>query len=428
MHAIYTAAACLLLAQLAIAQDQPIELIPVQPLPLQAIPLGADPLPIRQPTPALPLDEPVPRQVAPPAAIDTTEPSTQSEGSLNLPKDPNGTSSIVVPASADVPFSGPPGELAERSATGTPKQILARLDQTKPQWLANSTPLTLREAIDRASSRTQRTGAIQAYWKLTVALADYLYATDEARELEQLAVPELPLERARLQAAIAASLARQSEAKVSVVAAQHDLADLISMSTSEQLPLSTDRPLVDTYRTEFDALFAARPVPVRLRKIDRTLPLLLELIRARSASVSTAGLAFTEQAEAYDRQSSTVNAVLEAHAELRSERVAFLATVRDYNVMIADYALSVASSTAASDEIVNMLIERRPATESVLVKPNNPVQPASVNVPVNDTPPLKVAPPTELVPVDPPSDEFVPRKRRESSEPAPPPPVAPSDD
>ena len=56
------------------------------------------------------------------------------------------------------------------------------------------------------------------------------------------------------------------------------------------------------------------------------------------------------------KNQADLQAVLACEAELSRQRRALLATVRDYNTDIADYALSVADASMPLDRLVAMMI------------------------------------------------------------------------
>ena len=229
---------------------------------------------------------------------------------------------------------------------------------------------------------------MKAYWQLSLAIADHHHALGEVDYLTNLPLPQSIHEQILLRSAVAAAQARQSEAKLALVAAQHDLGQAAAAGTTNPLP--TDIPYVGRYRTNFAEIFASQPAPSALRRIDRTLPLFHELIDARASSVVTAGEALMALTSRYEQGQEEMATLITAFLQLRQQRIALLASIRDYNYSIADYALSVASPGISREAIVAMLIETTPHSRSVLV-PRRSVQPVAAEAPVEQ----------ELVPVQP---------------------------
>jgi hypothetical protein len=229
---------------------------------------------------------------------------------------------------------------------------------------------TLMEILARAGGeRSRQMATTHSYWKLSMAQADYYWSVDELSRLDQI-TPAKGFETSLLATARAADQARMLEAKAAVIAAQQELADLIAIPSTSPAPLAADVPLVGPYRTYFDQLFANRVAPPRTRTIDRTLPVKREAIEARVAAVHSASTAAHVAIDARAKSQADLQALLNCETELNHQRRALLATVRDYNNDIADYALSVADINMPLDRLVAMMI---------VVKPQAPLGASSSN-------------------------------------------------
>jgi hypothetical protein len=136
---------------------------------------------------------------------------------------------------------------------------------------------------------------------------------------------------------------------------------MLGYSTTDALPVPSDRPHVGAYRTHFQEIFAQRSAPPRVRLIDRTMPLRRKAVDLRCQAVVAARDALHATLEAYDAQQAEIEHVLVRIKALARERRAFLQAVRDYNADIADYALAVAGAGASSRDLVAMLIKPPPA-------------------------------------------------------------------
>src|SRR6185503_6442562 len=97
----------------------------------------------------------------------------------------------------------------------------------------------------------------------------------------------------------------------------------------------------------FKELFANRTAPAVLRRIDRTLPPLRELIDSQAAAVSAADKSLYALSQAYEDGETGLALVVEAHKQLRRQRREFLVAVRDYNFSIAEYAMAVVTPSTS---------------------------------------------------------------------------------
>lgn len=301
----------------------------------------------------------------------------------------------------------PPARLAE--ARNLMEQALTVSDNSAA---LPGSPTTLRQALAQAGDRNERIAVIKTYWQLAVAIADRKHAGDELATLSQLPAPLDGVDGSRLTAAVTAASARLTETKLVLLATRHDLAEHMK-SGATALPWTSDAPFVGVYEPRFQQMFAGRPAPTDLRKLAESFPLYLELVNARAASVGAAENAFDTLIESYSAGNVTFDQILEAFRKLRDERIAFLATVRDYNNAIADYSLNTIASGTNTDAVIATLIETEPVP-SVLIS-SGEVRPASGVTPLRiagqPTPARPLSEPSSrLVPVTEPEDQFVPRQ------------------
>jgi len=364
---------CLLLGQLTQGQ----------PLPLEPIPR------LNQPTLA------EPQSAAPATPID-------------------GSTSKVVQAGTETTLAN------DRVTRSQAAALLKRLATLKPGNGLQGKPLSLLTALQPVTDRNQQKAIIRIYWQVAVGAADHSGAMEDILLLNSIPAPRVESERAQLEAARLAAKARQHEARVALLAGQYDLLGMTRAVDSGELPLSADLPLVGSYRTQFEAMFRNRVAPLELKRIARTLPLLQTLLEARAKAVVGEEEAFTKLLQDYQNSEAKLAgqnseaklagqnseaklaAILASHRQLRNQRIAFLATVRDYNLLIADYALSVAGPGVGARDVVSMLI---PTTTSATAAASK-----SVLVPNRVAPTLRQVPATKLVPVQP---AATPEKRAE---------------
>jgi hypothetical protein len=227
-------------------------------------------------------------------------------------------------------------------------------------------PLPLRTAIERAQGPAQQLAAVTAYWRLSQATAAYHFALEETQYLLGLPAASGGRPQALLKAAQASAKAQLAEARLAAVQAQHDLAEAAQLP-GDALPLTADLPLVGPYRTYFETLSARGAVPARLRRLDHTLPQLLQLLEAQADAARAAGAALAAADAAHQEGKAQVAEMLESVERLRQERRKFLATVRSYNEAIVQYASAVGGAAGLTpDRLVGMLIEHSGGERSVL--------------------------------------------------------------
>jgi hypothetical protein len=317
------------------------------------------------------------------------------------------------------PIRFAPVQLLATGPRRTPWDETKKLIKAAVTLPADSSELTgeqtsLGKALSRVSDRNQRIAVIKTYWRLAVATADFNNANNEVLLLANFPKPLDEVEALQLAASATAAAARLSEAKLVLLSTQHELAELMK-SSSSVLPLTSDVPFVGSYQPRFEQMFSGRSAPANLRKLAESFPLYLELTNARANSLLSAEVALAKLADSYPGGNVTYNQILDAFQKLRDQRIAFLATVRDYNNAIADYSLNTVNVGLNTDAIVATLIETD-SVPSVLVSPSG-VRPASGVAPYRTagqpTPVTQTrqtpTPTSRLVPVRS-TDGFVPRQ------------------
>jgi len=236
---------------------------------------------------------------------------------------------------------------------------------------------------------------IKKYWELSIRTAEYQFALDHFERLSRLPQPNTDAQRAELLAVQDRARAELREAEVRAITTQYAFAELSRNPLVEQLPIAADVPFVGRYRTNFESLFANRMAPLRLRQINRTLPLRLAVVDARASAVASTVRLVDSRTERYAAGETNVTAVLGALDGLAAQRSAFLVAVGDYNNEIADYALRVAGANVSPDLLVTMLIETPRLPQSVV--PFEPsvatsVQQATVTAPIANSAPMESLP------------------------------------
>lgn len=307
-----------------------------------------------------------PREVAPADDIDSAIEAADENPSIGQPPaTATGTASPAASPNTAAPPDAPLVETRNVAAnSATPDALLAWLAQADTSL--DGKRVTLVDLLSRIYDRAQQALVIPAYWKLSAAEFDYRIAADESTRLTQLLPPadtsgKHPSD-SLLEARLAAAEARLREVELAVIGQQQALADLMRLPASEPLPLCGDLPHAGAYRTFFQERYV-RVAPPRAHLIDRTLPLLHRSIELRASAAQSAADSAEAGAEAFHAGQLDLVAAVDSIAELTRQRRAFVAAVRDYNLDIADYALSVVPAGLTSAQLVSILIGPPPTAQ-----------------------------------------------------------------
>jgi len=338
----------------------------------------------RRAAPATPVDEETSGAATTPRSAAPSIYGTQAPGADRYQR--------AAPKEASPPFGTPPAAeyrtdpAASPSAAAMtpvgptrqklrPPEILAEaLAEVKEDGISGK-PLTLAEVLERVPDRQQQIAATKSYWRLATARADFHFARDAYDRLLGITGDQQNLPG--VQAALAAQRAARRDAELALTRAQYELAEQISLLSSDALPLPVDRPHVGEYRTWFDKIFAGRPAPPAARLVNATIPLRRQAIDAHGAAVLAAVDALDATGDDYQRGAADLAAVLTCLEQLSHQRRAFVAAVRDYNYDIGDYAFMMAPEGISTTKLVGMLIKTEatptaPATgtDSLYERPN----------------------------------------------------------
>jgi hypothetical protein len=319
-------------------------------------------------------------QGAPPAAAPQQVPS----GGLGFapdmevePSDPYGSP----PATGAPAAAAQPAEAMESLGNQQPRQrlrppeLIAEALENPKQAALVGTPITLGQAMAKARDRQQQLNITKAYWQLTATQAEYhwsLVQRDLLRDQTRSHTNQPGTLSAR-----AAARADVRAAQLNVENAQATLANAIGDTADHAAYLTSDRPHVGDYRTYYESLFGNRQPPARLQLVHRTLPVRRKAIDAHGEAIVAALDAVEATGEQFRTSGQGLSTLLDAIDQLKRERQAFIAEVREYNVDIADYAFSVAPANANSDTLVSMLIRTSaPATAAEPKRTADPTEPA----------------------------------------------------
>lgn len=343
----WSAALCLTICQLA-QPAQPGALPPLGPA------IGAE-----EPEPTPPVDATAPLDAfpadAPPAASDAAEPPADS----------------AAPAHATDPPLGQPAPLEQPAAS----QPLAEVDPLQPLELGDrlyralaaaaasgleGRPLALTDALARVSDPTARLEAVHAYWQLAASMLDFHFRDVEARALEQLLdTVDARAANSQLSAAKSAADARRQEAQLAVVDAQSRLTRALRASAANEVYLASDAPHAGPYKTKFDQLFQTGVAPPQAWLLNRVLPLRHQEVQSRWQATQSAELAAQLSDESHRAGAETLTSLLDDLALVTSVRRSLVASLRQYNDEIANYALGVFVAPSQVQPVAGMLIKPR---------------------------------------------------------------------
>ena len=230
----------------------------------------------------------------------------------------------------------------------TPDELVARAISSTAADEIPGEPLSLLAALSNVRGQAERIGVVHAYWRSTLALAEYGVALDENRQLREL----------NSGTALATSASRVETARLAAIEAQRRLAQTARLPRSIQLPMPSDRPHVRAYKTRFEEIFSSSVPMERMWLIDRKLPLRLQVINVRASAVQAAEDALDAlTTDSYRAKESDPTSVTAAVEELARQRRAYLEAVCDYNHEIADYALNIVGQEITGRQLVATLID-----------------------------------------------------------------------
>jgi len=340
----------------------------------------------------------------------------------------------------------PPGEPLVIEDAGT--AVFAEVGQrsvTLPEMLDQAATLpagskltgrgvTLLQALSAVRGHQKQLDVTHGYWRLAASLAVYHFGFQQVERMRQLQVR--PGDEMILRTALASATAALREAELSVVAAQHQLAEASLFPATAPLPLPADQPHVGTYHTHFQELFSTRTAPLKTRLISRTLPIRREAIDARAAAVRAAEEALTAAEESYQVGQGDLQAVLSCTAHLARQQRELIGLVEAYNHDIVDYAVAATGVPTSGPALVAMLIKpKHAAGQAILPKPDqavpkrttNPLPASGAKEPTVARPQDQQPPKTEGEPtLAPPPEETKPVESPMSERPVVPVPAVPS--
>lgn len=219
--------------------------------------------------------------------------------------------------------------------------------------------LTLQDLFILTPDREKRFALLKAYWKVALAMAEYHWAVEENYTIQRLNAisGQASTSHRYIEAAIYSSISRVSETRTQTINAQYELLTLMG-GQFRTMPLCVDVPLVGTYNTQFDVNFPNGRAPTRLRAISQTVDLRRDVVNTRCLAINTTFDAWAKSAIPLYLSSSTeqnAQVVAIGYEQVTRHRRYFLASIREYNNDIAEYALSVLSPSFRPDQLAGYL-------------------------------------------------------------------------
>lgn len=251
--------------------------------------------------------------------------------------------------------------------------------------------LTIQDLFILTSNRDQRFALLKAYWKIALAMAEYHWAVEEyltIRTLDGVGVANgRSPSHIYIEAAIFASMARVSETRTQAINAQFELLTLMG-GRYRNLPLSVDVPLVGTYNTQFEANYPnPATAPRRLQAINKTIDNRRDTVNSRGIAIDRIFKAWQAAIGLFQQNPNEQNAqvVALAYEQLTRARRGFLASIREYNSDIAEYALTVLDPSFRPDQLARYLT-RTPSPRPLWnTSAMNPVETANALPTMADT-------------------------------------------
>ncbi len=256
-----------------------------------------------------------------------------------------------------------------------PRQILAEISVQPGQTNGLGLPMGLQDLLVNSNTSQQKQLVFQ-YWKTYQAWAEYRFALNHLRDIQQLGPVRNEVDRGILEAAQSAARDDAQARGLELTLQQQTLDQFIQGGRSASLPLPADTPLVGRYRTNFEIYSARQSLPAKMQAIHEWLPRQQELIADRAATLQRFRNAALQSAHATS-QGYPIASAVQTLSMSRHNHTEFITSVVRYNQRIAEYALTVRPSQNAPDQIVAMLIP----VPGLAAEPNTPLRQAALPTP-----------------------------------------------
>jgi hypothetical protein len=250
----------------------------------------------------------------------------------------------------------------KKRSTDLAKTLMARYAVDNFSGALPGQPVKMLEMLQQPISTEQRRPMVNQFWLTYYDWANKISDQQFEQWLNRIPAATSAADKAMIDAAKAIAKNRTLSAEIQLGKSQSQLMQYMPNRQSNLLPLPNDLPLIQNYRTNYEAYKSQRMLPVSLLGIDEMLPKTLELIKQRADAVRVAKSAADTVISALSTRQSTIATVLEAGDVWRKAEHDLIASVVDYNQAIGDYSLSIPHGYQAPEQVVKMLIAPAKAT------------------------------------------------------------------
>lgn len=217
-------------------------------------------------------------------------------------------------------------------------------------------PTTLFELFQQPMDLSQRRPMVHHYWESFYDWANHVNNQRFLGWLQQIPKQTNQVENQMLEAALMVARNRVLASEIQLGKSQASLRQYAPNLAPELMPLPSDLPLIQKYKTNYELYKSYRALPQELTGIDKMLPKTLDLIQKRAETVQVAENSARQALQALKGRQTTLATTLEAgRLWLTSERD-LISSVTNYNHAIGDYALSITQGYQSPDRMVAILI------------------------------------------------------------------------
>ena len=217
----------------------------------------------------------------------------------------------------------------------------------------------LADVVQTARNTSQRRQIVREYWTGFVNQADADFAAQERSILQQLSQPNNRFEQVLIRAAIRSSEARLAEANLEMAKSNSKIYSYLPSLAKGQELVFADLPWVGKYKTNANQLAATGRFTSKILNVDKALIGVRDLIQLRAASVYENMTALQQAISEYQNGRVRLSVVVMLNKEVRDQRIAFLTSVRDYNIAIADYAITAYPNAVDPQLVAGMLVDTK---------------------------------------------------------------------
>lgn len=298
-------------------------------------------------------------------AADTTDAPVYSD-QQSTAANTSTNDSIAVSSAGEVASTLLYPALVNATPTVRSKQLALALhwDRSLPEGIGR--PMTLEECLSRQFGGDRRT-TIEVFWTVRQRAAEYQAIAQEIEfidnlmpvALEHRAKPTGAVEMLFLRAARLEAKANLHEAQAALVESQFDLALRTQTLADGQWPLSSTPPHAGLYQLNLEAQPRSLVETWPVRRLAATIPACIASLQEYAASVVTADTDREQAFVKYAKGSLSVEQVIEKVSHQTRQTFEFLQLLSEYNLFIAEYALTVLPPNAPANRISAALVVQR---------------------------------------------------------------------